>query len=60
MWVLAQVAAEFVMRRVAGVTVTAHYCPIQDKDADWYRQFQVIVMGLDSIDARRWLNAMAC
>jgi len=45
---------------VAGVTVTPHYCPIQDKDAAWYRQFQVIVMGLDSIEARRWLNAMAC
>ena len=56
----ATVAAEFVMKRVAGVTVTPHYCPIQDKDEDWYRQFQVIVMGLDSIEARRWLNAMAC
>ena len=56
----ATVAAEFVMRRVAGVKVTAHYCPIQDKDAAWYRQFQIIVMGLDSIEARRWLNAMAC
>ena len=48
------------MRRVEGVTVTPHYCPIQDKDASWYRQFQVIVLGLDSIEARRWLNAMAC
>ena len=48
------------MKRVKGVTVTPHYCPIQDKDAAWYRQFQVIVMGLDSIEARRWLNAMAC
>ena len=47
-----QVAAEFVMRRVAGVTVTPHYCPIQDKDAAWYRQFQVIVLGLDSIEVR--------
>mmetsp|Transcript_68012 Transcript_68012/g.134824 ORF Transcript_68012/g.134824 Transcript_68012/m.134824 type:complete len:219 (-) Transcript_68012:1073-1729(-) len=55
----ANVAAEFVMKRVSGVKVTPHYCPIQDKDADWYRQFQVIVMGLDSIEARRWLNAMA-
>jgi len=55
----ANVAAAFVMKRVSGVTVTPHYCPIQDKDADWYRQFQVIVMGLDSIEARRWLNAMA-
>jgi len=40
--------------------VTPHYCPIQDKDASWYKQFQIIVMGLDSIEARRWLNAMAC
>jgi len=56
----ATVAAEFVSRRVQGVEVQAHYCPIQDKDATWYQQFQVIVMGLDSIEARRWLNAMAC
>ena len=55
----ATVAAAFVMKRVKGVTVTPHYCPIQDKDEEWYRQFQVIVMGLDSIEARRWLNAMA-
>ena len=48
------------MKRVKGVTVTPHYCPIQDKDNAWYKQFQVIVMGLDSIEARRWLNAMAC
>ena len=46
------------MKRVKGVTVTPHYCPIQDKDNAWYKQFQVIVMGLDSIEARRWLNAM--
>ena len=48
------------MKRVKGVTATPHYCPIQDKDNAWYKQFQVIVMGLDSIEARRWLNAMAC
>jgi len=56
----ATVAAEFVMKRVSGVTVTPHFCPIQDKDEAWYKQFQIIVMGLDSIEARRWLNAMAC
>lgn len=56
----ATVAAEFIMKRVSGVSVEAHHCPIQDKDAEWYRQFQVIVMGLDSIEARRWLNAMVC
>ena len=47
----ATVAAEFVSKRVSGVTVTPHYCPIQDKDASWYREFQVIVLGLDSIEA---------
>ena len=56
----ATVAAEFVMKRVSGVTVTPHFCPIQDKDEAWYKQFQIIVMGLDSIEARRWLNAMVC
>jgi len=48
------------MRRVSGVTVDWHYGKIQDKDENFYRQFQVIVLGLDSIDARRWINAMAC
>ena len=38
------------MKRVKGVTVTPHYCPIQDKDGAWYKQFQIIVMGLDSIE----------
>jgi len=56
----ATVAAEFVQKRCKGVTVTPHYCPIQDKEPSWYKQFQVIVMGLDSIEARRWLNAMVC
>jgi ubiquitin-activating enzyme E1 C len=56
----ATVAAELIMKRVSGVVVEAHHCPIQDKDASWYRQFQVVVMGLDSIEARRWLNAMVC
>ena len=40
------------MKRVKGVTVTPHYCPIQDKDGAWYKQFQIIVMGLDSIEVR--------
>lgn len=41
------------MRRVQGVTVTSHFCKIQDKDADFYRAFQVIVLGLDSIEGAR-------
>jgi len=54
----AEVAARFVERRVRGVRITPHNCKIQDLDADFYRQFQIVVCGLDSIEARRWMNAM--
>ncbi|RUP50503.1 hypothetical protein BC936DRAFT_138839 [Jimgerdemannia flammicorona] len=53
----ATVAAEFVMKRVAGVNVTPFYGKIQDKDPDYYAQFQLVICGLDSIEARRWMNA---
>eukprot|EP00158_Paraphelidium_tribonemae_P003657 Partr_v1_DN26284_c0_g1_i4_m48481 putative activating enzyme len=35
----------------------SHYCKIQDFDHDFYRQFALVICGLDSIDARRWMNA---
>jgi len=54
----AEVAARFVERRVRGVRITPHNCRIQDLDADFYKQFQLVVCGLDSIEARRWINAM--
>lgn len=41
------------MERVAGVSVTAHYCRIEEKPADWYREFHVIALGLDSLEVRR-------
>jgi ubiquitin-activating enzyme E1 C len=53
----AEVAAEFIMRRVPGVKVTPYYGKIQDKDDDYYKQFGIVVCGLDSIEARRWINA---
>lgn len=54
----AEVAARFVERRVAGVRITPHNVPIQDFDESFYRQFQLVICGLDSIEARRWINAM--
>ena len=30
---------------------------IQDKDVEFYKQFRVIICGLDSIQARRWINS---
>jgi ubiquitin-activating enzyme E1 C len=53
----ADVAAKFVMERVKGVQVTSHFCKIQDFDSDFYSKFTLIICGLDSVEARRWMNA---
>ena len=50
-------AAAFVEKRVKGVKITPHNCKIQDKDEDYYMQFKFVICGLDSIEARRWINA---
>ncbi|KAG0643615.1 hypothetical protein HOY80DRAFT_344353 [Tuber brumale] len=53
----ATVAASFVMSRVKDVTITPYYGAIQDKDQDYYMQFKLVICGLDSVEARRWINA---
>lgn len=45
------------MRRVPGVRVTPYHGKIQDKDNEYYKQFSIIICGLDSVDARRWMSA---
>lgn len=52
------VAAEYINSKIPGVKVTPHFCKIQDKDESFYRQFFIIISGLDSIVARRWINGM--
>ncbi|CBZ50957.1 putative ubiquitin-activating enzyme [Neospora caninum Liverpool] len=56
----AQVAAEALNAQYAhlNVHVTGHVGRLEEKNEDFYRQFHIIVSGLDSIEARRWLNAM--
>ena len=56
----AEVAAAFINKRVPGANVQSHFGKIQDKPADFYRQFQIIVLGLDSLEARRWMNDLVC
>lgn len=54
----AATAAKFINERIPGVNVVAHHAQIQDKDEDFYRSFRIVVCGLDSIVARRWINSM--
>ena len=52
----AKVAAEFVMKRVEGVKIEYKTCMIQDLDDEFYQEFQVIITGLDNVEARQWIN----
>ncbi|KAL0228479.1 hypothetical protein RCL1_004622 [Eukaryota sp. TZLM3-RCL] len=51
----AKAAADTLQRRF-NLTVTAYDCKIQDLDIEFYTQFNVIIAGLDSVEARRFLN----
>ncbi|XP_072521718.1 NEDD8-activating enzyme E1 catalytic subunit isoform X1 [Salminus brasiliensis] len=54
----AEVAADFINRRIPGCRVVPHFKKIQDLDENFYRQFHIVVCGLDSVIARRWMNGM--
>ena len=53
----AETAAAFVSRRVKGCVVTPFHGRVQDKGDDFYMQFNIVVCGLDNVEARRWMNA---
>ena len=50
----AETAARFINERVAGCHVTAHCCAIEEFDTDFYKQFKIVISGLDAIAPRRW------
>ncbi|XP_046835883.1 NEDD8-activating enzyme E1 catalytic subunit [Vespa crabro] len=54
----AEVAARYINSRISGCNVVPHCCKIQMKDEAFYRQFHIVISGLDSIVARRWINGM--
>ncbi|KAJ2479813.1 NEDD8 activating enzyme, partial [Coemansia sp. RSA 2052] len=56
----AEVAAAFIKRRSPHVSITPHFKRIQEMPEDFYLGFTLIICGLDSIEARRWINALIC
>jgi NEDD8-activating enzyme E1 len=50
-------AANFINQRCPWMNVVAHHGMIQDKSPAFYASFDVIISGLDNVEARRWLNA---
>uniref|UniRef100_A0A1J3G3S7 NEDD8-activating enzyme E1 catalytic subunit n=1 Tax=Noccaea caerulescens TaxID=107243 RepID=A0A1J3G3S7_NOCCA len=56
----AEVAAKRVMERVSGVEIVPHFSRIEDKELEFYNNFSIIALGLDSIEARRYINGVAC
>eukprot|EP01018_Ginkgo_biloba_P029155 Gb_23717 [translate_table: standard] len=56
----AVVAAKRVMERISGVNIVSHFCRIEDKDIEFYSEFNIIALGLDSVEARSYINAVAC
>jgi NEDD8-activating enzyme E1 len=56
----AEVAAKRVMERVSGVNIVPHFGRIEDKELDFYGNFDIIVLGLDSIEARSYINSVVC
>lgn len=55
-----ETAAKYVLNRMNDPTlrIIPHFCKIQDQPAEFYKQFTVVVCGLDNIEARRWINAL--
>ena len=50
-------AANAVMERIQGVEIVPYFAKIEDFDDDFYMQFTMVICGLDSIEARRWINS---
>lgn len=52
-------AANFIKHRMndGELNIVGHNCRIQDKPTSFYQQFDLVICGLDSVEARRWINA---
>ena len=54
----AEIAAKAVQSRIPNVRINYHVCKVQEKDLEFYREFDVIIAGLDNLVARRFINGV--
>lgn len=54
------VAAEFIKRRIKNVNINAHFCKMEEKDDDFYKSFDLVIGGVDSVKARMWISDKLC
>lgn len=50
------VASNAMLRTVKNLKIDPYFHQIEDFDIRFYKQFTIIICGLDSIDARRWIS----
>lgn len=53
-----EVAAAAVESRIPNVVIKPHVCKVQEKSLAFYRDFDVIIAGLDNLEARRFINGV--
>lgn len=56
----AETAAKRIRERVSDCEVRAHHGRIEDQPNEWYKQFDIIALGLDSLEARAYINSVCC
>lgn len=54
----AEIATKAVGQRVSDLNINYHHAAVQEKNLDFYKQFNAVIAGLDSIEARRYINAV--
>ncbi len=53
----AEVASEYIKNKYSDITIKWSNKKVQELADDFFRQFHVIIGGLDNLEARRWLNS---
>jgi ubiquitin-activating enzyme E1 C len=54
----AEVASEVIKSKYTDINIEWFKDPIQSYSINWFRQFHIIIGGLDNLDARRFINEL--